>query len=575
MVGDVARMSAGLSAQAATAAADAYEPDDTMGAARDLGSASRFLAQLGEAAFTEARTLHAASGSGGGAAWNEDWYTFTVTADDIRYGFFEEGGVGLLIEAWTKNPVVDTVVEVYREGATPTDPRLLPDLSGPEGVPDGYTDTDPASFASNDEEFWFANSGSSVPFLLDPDEFGTLAGRYYVRVRPYYQGDFPDRPAGVPVGFADGAGAYEFRVKLGMAQRLSGASRYETAVRISRERYPDAFCDGWWVTVASGRGFADALAGSTLAGAAGGPLLLTDRYALPGAVRDEIARLASSDPAGDQGPTTVLLLGGPGAVDEAVVTAISAIPDVVVERVYGANRHATAAAVAYKAQEVLAEVAVRTGLSNDGVAKLAFLTSARRFPDALAASPMAAFNAAPILLTDPSSLSAATADALRDPSLGITDVVIVGGTLAVGSAAEAQVKAIVGSSRVKRVQGGSRYATARAFAEWASDLDGIPVGTDSPSSALLVPLYPESVGLASGASFADALSGGVVCGQAGFPLLLNDLALFPSAVYGYLEDAENCPGQYFLKSYAFGGARALPDDDLLFFDTLTLPWWTH
>lgn len=566
-VGDQSRMRPGLSAQAATATPDAFESDDGMGTARDLDAVPSYL-YFGTEPYKEAHTLHAASGATGTADWDEDWFTLTVDEADIRRGY-NGLGISLLIETWTRDPSVDTVIEVYREGATPTDPRSLLDEDAPGEGGYGFTDTDPEAFAANDEEFWFANSGSSVLFLLDPTQSAALAGRYYVRIRPYYQGDFPGRPDEVPIGFSDGAGAYTFRYKLGTAQRLSGANRYETAVRTSRERYPDSYCEGWWITVASGLGFADALSGSTLAGAAGGPLLLTDRTTLPAAARGEIARLAKHDPAGGNPdrPTKVFVLGGPTAVSDGVLRAIDAIPDVDVERVYGANRYATSAAVSRKAQAVL-ESMVPTW----GVSKLAFVTSGVTFPDALAASPMATYNAAPILLTDPAGLSPDARAALID--LGITDVVIVGGTLAVSGKVETQLKTLLGSTRVKRVFGIDRYQTARRFAEWASDLYETPVGTDAPGSALLWPLYPESIGLASGKTFPDALAGGVMCGHSGYPLLLNDLGRSSSEVYRYVDSYANCIDLMLYKSYAFGGPSALPAPDFEFFDSLTLPWWT-
>lgn len=553
----------GLRVQAASAPADSYENDDTTATAGLLPDAYFFFA---DDPYTEDHTLDATSGATATALRDEDWYELEVTADEIRYD-----GYAVLVEAWTDDPAVDTVIEVYRDGVAPADPRTLPDADD-----DGYTDTDTNALFASDEDFWFANHGSSVTIIFDPSEHATYAGTYHIRVRPYYQGDFPNRPAWQPIGFNDAAGPYVLRYKLGQAERLYSGTRFQTAVRISQERYPDGYCDGYFVTVASGRGFADALAGSTLAGAAGGPLLLTEPTSLPTDVRNEITRLAADDPVlGDQGTTTVFVLGGAAAVGDSVLAAIDAIPDVDVERITDptyTTRYGTAAEIARTADAV-----IRSVVPTWGVPPVAFIASGRSFPDALAASPMATWNWAPILLTDRTSLPPATVDAIAD--LGITDVVIVGGTAAVSANVETQLNGLLGSTHVDRIWGTTRYQTARKFAEWASDTNPTAlVGTEADPSLLWV-LYPEMVGLANGRNFPDALAGGVLCGHAGYPLLLNDLMYDPTdswqpEVYTYLDNPDNCPDWIFYKPYAFGGTGAISAMDFLFFDWITIPWWT-
>jgi putative cell wall-binding protein len=73
-----------------------------------------------------------------------------------------------------------------------------------------------------------------------------------------------------------------------------------------------------------------------------------------------------------------------------------------------------------------------------GGADVAFLATVDTFPDALAAGPVAALLGGPLLLTDPSSLSGATADELRrlDPSR----VVILGGPGAIATSVEVEVR---------------------------------------------------------------------------------------------------------------------------------------
>lgn len=92
---------------------------------------------------------------------------------------------------------------------------------------------------------------------------------------------------------------------VGGTGRLAGATRYDTSVAISGQFAADA--DGAFV--ASGTTFPDALTGSALAGYRGQPLLLSSPASVPGAVMDELGRLA---------PTYVGLLGGPAALSNAV-----------------------------------------------------------------------------------------------------------------------------------------------------------------------------------------------------------------------------------------------------------------
>ena len=96
----------------------------------------------------------------------------------------------------------------------------------------------------------------------------------------------------------------------GDATRLSGASRFDTAVAISAAAWPQADT----VFLASGETFPDALA--LAASTRGrGPILLTQRAALPAVVGDEIARLGACE---------LIVVGGAQAVSDAVMQAAQA-----------------------------------------------------------------------------------------------------------------------------------------------------------------------------------------------------------------------------------------------------------
>jgi putative cell wall-binding protein len=90
-----------------------------------------------------------------------------------------------------------------------------------------------------------------------------------------------------------------------LVQRYAGADRYATAVAINADEFTSAST----VYLATGTGFADALAGAALAGSQGAPLFVSQPTCIPQAVADAIESL---------GATSVVLLGGTGVLTAAV-----------------------------------------------------------------------------------------------------------------------------------------------------------------------------------------------------------------------------------------------------------------
>lgn len=253
--------------------------------------------------------------------------------------------------------------------------------------------------------------------------------------------------------------------------RYAGPTRYETAVALSAR-----FAPGVPVAyVASGETFADALAGAPAVVRSGpGPLLLTERAALPAAVAAELDRLD---------PGQIVVLGGDAAVSAPVADALA--DHGVVSRLAGADRYETAAAIA------------RTAF---GTSDTVLLATGQQFPDALSAAAAGAGAGWPVLLTATDGLPSATAAALDvlDP----IRVVIVGGTVAVSSTVEDEVRRLV--PEVARWAGADRYATSVAVTTAIFDTaDAVPAAY-----------------LATGRRFPDALAGAAAAGADGAPLLL-------------------------------------------------------
>lgn len=276
-------------------------------------------------------------------------------------------------------------------------------------------------------------------------------------------------------GNIEGQHAVAFRVLSAGRTPIQGATRFETAVEASERAFPGGAAT---VLLATGRNWPDALGGSALAGAVDGPLLLVEKDSIPTAVLGEIDRLSADK---------VYILGGAGAVSVAVEQQLKSLLGAGnVERLSGANRYETA-------QKVADEVIALAGAEYDGSA---FVSTGANFPDALGASPIANAKVWPILLAPPGGMPYLPAQTQR--------VVILGGAGAVASATETGLKAKLGGGNVQRVGGTSRYQTAALVADY-----GVAQG-----------LGWDGLGLATGASFPDALAGGAMLGSLNAVMLL-------------------------------------------------------
>lgn len=272
--------------------------------------------------------------------------------------------------------------------------------------------------------------------------------------------------------------------------RLFGADRYGTAAAIAA----DSFGGGaGTVILATGETFPDALAGNYLAGLEGAPILLTTRDALPEVTANAID---------DLGATRVVILGGVAAVSQAVENQVDAMPagggTIEVERVYGADRYGTAAAIANEAG-----VDAVGSVNGD---RTAIVATGQQFPDALAGGPVSYAAGLPTILTEAGTLTKAAADALD--GLGIENVVLLGGTAAVSQKVEDDIKAM--GIDVARLAGADRAETATKIADFGMEdvFDG---------GALFDGAH---VNLARGDRFPDALTGGPHGGEDIAPILL-------------------------------------------------------
>jgi len=296
--------------------------------------------------------------------------------------------------------------------------------------------------------------------------------------------------------------------------RLEGATRYGTAAAVANA----VGCSND-IILASGQNQPDALAAAALARSVNAPILLTPADALA----PEAASVIGTCAAG--GAQTVHILGGESAVSAGVAAAVDALPGTVtVNRIAGANRYETAVDIAN---------AVTPGAIGFFAGKrTVILASGTSFADALAAGPVAYrgviggtnSGAHPILLTEAASLPAATDAALT--SLGVQQVIIVGGTSVVSDTVQAAVEAK--GITVVRVAGANRNDTAAQIATVATT----PVGLGG------FGFNGVNVGLANGTNAFggfDALASSPYLGKAGAPLTLVTTDTLPAETEAFLQ----------------------------------------
>ncbi len=263
-------------------------------------------------------------------------------------------------------------------------------------------------------------------------------------------------------------------------ERLAGSDRWATAARISSETYPSGAST---VYIAVGTNFADGLAAAPAAAIAGAPLLLVSTSTVPTATATELQRL---------NPTTIRIVGGTGVVSETVRARLQAlVPGAEISRYAGANRYATAEAIA-------------TGAFPEG-ATTVFVATGAGFADALAASAAAGSLGSPVLLVPPGATAVPPSTAALIETLGATRVIIAGGTGVVSAGVATSAAGIPGVIEVVRLGGADRYATAAAINDFAfptAELGFIASGRD----------FPDALASAAAAGALDAplhLSNGV------------------------------------------------------------------
>ncbi|MDR7073201.1 cell wall-binding repeat-containing protein [Fictibacillus barbaricus] len=260
----------------------------------------------------------------------------------------------------------------------------------------------------------------------------------------------------------------------GKVQRLAGKNRFEVAVNIAEKGFASDSSSNI-VILANHDAFADALAASPLAYKYNAPILLTQADKLTTETKNEIVKLK---------PDEVIIVGGSGSVTNKVFNDVDSLVNKV-RRISGKDRFEVSFNIANELQGT----------------ETAIVANGLNFPDALAIAPYAARNKFPILLTIPNRLPAKTNDALE----GVKKTIVVGGPASVSNDVYKQLPNPI------RIGGKNRFEVSTNIIK---DLG----------------LTANQAFLATGLTFADALTGSVLAAKNNAPLLLTGRDRLPETV---------------------------------------------
>jgi putative cell wall-binding protein len=263
--------------------------------------------------------------------------------------------------------------------------------------------------------------------------------------------------------------------------RIDGSDRYDVAANIALRMLADGTtAKGRIVYLASGNNFSDALSASSVAAQHGAPLLLTASGRLPAQTARMMTILE---------PKQIVVVGGENSVSAPVIMELQRQHHgVAITRIGGADRFAVS-------RNLIGDPSFGAMASTS-----IYVASGLTFPDALSASPAAAKINTPVLLVDGRATTLTADEKTLLTVRGVTTPTVFGGedTLSAGIAAD--LRSVTGS--IARIEGDDRFIVSANVvkANYTGPLD--------------------TVYLATGASYPDALAGGVIAGVNKSPILL-------------------------------------------------------
>ncbi|GAA0117724.1 cell wall-binding repeat-containing protein [Clostridium senegalense] len=266
--------------------------------------------------------------------------------------------------------------------------------------------------------------------------------------------------------------------------RINGSDRYGTSIEIGEKFVEDESADA--VILASGKDYPDALTGSILSKKYNAPIILVDYD--PKTSMEQIAFIQSKlNPNGK-----VYLLGGEKNINNNYINYLKQIGYKNIERIGGVDRYETNTKIVEKAE-------VKEGTP-------VIIASSKSFADALSMSPISGAKQYPILLTEKDTL---TSNAIKQmEKIKPKEVFIAGGVGAISDEVQNEIKDIIANikgNEVIRLSGKDRYETSMEILNHFSK-----------------ELKDESIFIASGKTFPDALSGSALASKTESPILLSN-----------------------------------------------------
>ncbi|MDE0318863.1 MAG: cell wall-binding repeat-containing protein [Acidimicrobiaceae bacterium] len=325
-------------------------------------------------------------------------------------------------------------------------------------------------------------------------------------------------------------------------REFAGHDRYDTALRLAknfamskggRGSVPIAF-------VASGDTLVDSISVAGLAGSLSAPILLTKTGSLHGGVADFIE---------DYGVDTVYVLGGAAAVsDDAIDEIKGLVNEPKADRIAGADRYGTAAAIAAKIDSN------GSWCGTDAASAVLINGASDMLAYGVAVQTMAYRLGLPVLMTGADMLPDATVDYITDND--IEHVQIIGGTMAV-SAGVASALTSHGVDSVVRTGGDSASAVSVELAKLAGKDCAVTLGLVSSDRVALVRGNPD--GVSSAPVLASSLTGGYMVP----PLIVDDM--LPASVSDYLAATPEKVGANNLNLgiVAIGGTAAVSEATMM------------
>ena len=332
---------------------------------------------------------------------------------------------------------------------------------------------------------------------------------------PYYDEEYPYEPEELAPGYdlVSGWGRLNgpeailaMDDRWNLVDRISGASRYDTAVEVSKKGWNSAAK----AVIATGTDFPDALSAAPLAAYYDAPLLLTKNDSIPKTVKDELKRLKVKE---------VILIGGQEAISPFVEQELKelGIKAANIKRIHGKNRYETSVNIAKE---------IKTSTE-------AFVVTGSTFADALSIAPIAGSKKMPILLTRSNALSPEVKAHLASKTFN--KVYVIGGKQAVSDKAAKEIKNPV------RISGSSRYETNSAIiAHFKASFDA------------------RNMYVSTGSNYPDALAGSVLAAKNKAPLVLTSPKAPNAATMKTVQtQLKSVTGIYIL-----GGEGALPTQSI-------------